>query len=161
MPLVVKSVSVFRDVSVLVFECLFGLFLCLLLKVLCFSYGDGGGVRTCEPRCSQRPEEGASSPGAGVACSCELLSGCLETHLGCLQCRKRCELRSHLPSPLSDYRRLIGPAPLFQAFKPDKYSFHPKDTLNVFTFRKRLKERSMSLMSAAEFTGGLLCTVVF
>lgn len=35
MPLVVKSVSVFRDVSVLVFECLFDLFLCLLLKVLC------------------------------------------------------------------------------------------------------------------------------
>lgn len=134
MPLVVKSVSVFREVSVLVFECLFGLFLCLLLKVLCFSYGDGGGVRICEPRFPQRPEEGASSPGAGVACSCELPSGCLEIHLGYLQCRKCCELQSHLPSTWSDYRRLIGPAPLFQAFKPDKYSFHPKDTLNVFTF---------------------------
>ena len=99
-------------------------------------YEEGGGVRSCEPRCPQRPEEGVRSPGAGNACSCELTSDCPEINLGYLQCRKRFELWSHLSSPLSDYRRLIRPAPLFQAFKPDKYSFHPRDTLTYLSFEK-------------------------
>jgi hypothetical protein len=97
MPLLLKSVSVFRNTSVSVFKCLFGLFFCLFLRVLCFVcvcvcvcvcvyVCVGVGVCAHEPRrCPQSPEEGVWSPEAGVACSCELPSCSWETHLGSLE----------------------------------------------------------------------------